>query len=196
MPGLWVTVIAAVDFADGIFVSLLRGLAGPVSILRVVVLDPEAHIVEVTKLELSSGAALLCSAAIPLRGLGIAARYALAKVVKVREPLLSVSKALRCRQPIPVRSFGFAGGDSFSFLIHEAEVVLCPGQIPIGGALAPFKRAGEVASARTPEAQIGQGIHVPQLCRRTLPACGLRDRIADAQYRLEFVTRQVGALGR
>ena len=27
-------------------------------------------------------------------------------------------------------------------------------------------------------------------------AAGLRDRIADAQYRLEFVTRQVGALGR
>jgi hypothetical protein len=27
-------------------------------------------------------------------------------------------------------------------------------------------------------------------------AAGLRDRIADAQYRLEFVTRQVSALGR
>ena len=45
--------------------SLLGGLAGPVSILRVVVLDAEAHIVEVTKLELSPGAALLRSAAIP-----------------------------------------------------------------------------------------------------------------------------------
>lgn len=64
MVGLWVTVIAAVDFAEGIFVSLLCGHASPVSILRVVVLDAEAHIVEVTKLELSPGAALLRSAAI------------------------------------------------------------------------------------------------------------------------------------
>ena len=44
---LWITVIAAVEFAKGIFVSLLCGHAGPVSILRVVVLDSEAHIVEV-----------------------------------------------------------------------------------------------------------------------------------------------------
>jgi len=39
--GLWITVIAAVDFAEGILVSLLGGLAGPVSILRVVVLREE-----------------------------------------------------------------------------------------------------------------------------------------------------------
>jgi len=63
--GLWVTVIAAVDFADGIFVSLLCGHASPMSILRVVLLDAEAHIVEVTKLKLSPGAALLRSAPIP-----------------------------------------------------------------------------------------------------------------------------------
>ena len=99
---LWVAVIAPHDFADGIFVSLLRGLAGPVSILRVVVLDAEAHIVEVSKLELSPGAALLRGAAIPLRGLGIVARYALAKLVKVGEPLLRLCKSLRCCEPIPV----------------------------------------------------------------------------------------------
>ena len=102
MFALRVAVIAAVDFAHRIFVSLLCGLAGPVSILRVVVLDAEAHIVEVSKLELSSGAALLRGAAIPLRGLGIVARYALAKLVKVGEPLLRLCKSLRCCEPIPV----------------------------------------------------------------------------------------------
>ena len=64
MVGLRVAVIAAFDFAERIFVSLLCGHASPVSIVRVVVLDAEAHIVEVTKLELSPGAALIRSAAI------------------------------------------------------------------------------------------------------------------------------------
>ena len=87
---LWVTVSAAVDFADGIFVSLLCGHAGPVSILRVIVLDAQSHIVEVTKLELSRGVALLRRAAIPERGLHIVARHAVSKIVKVCQPLLSI----------------------------------------------------------------------------------------------------------
>ena len=94
------------DFAHSIFVSLLCGHAGPVSILCVVLLDAEAHVVEVSKLELRPGAALLRSSAIPFCGMGIVARYALAKVVKVSEPLLRVRKSLRRCQSIPVRGFG------------------------------------------------------------------------------------------
>ncbi len=73
-----------------------------------------------------------------------------------------------------MHGFGIAWGHSFSFLKHEAEVVLCPGQFPVGGALAPFKGTGQVARGVTTEAQIGLGIDVALVRGRTLPACSLR----------------------
>ena len=70
--GLWVAILAALEFAECLFVALESGLAGPVAGLGVVVLDPLAEAVEMAELELGFGVALIRGLAIPSSSLRIA----------------------------------------------------------------------------------------------------------------------------
>ena len=72
--GLWIAVFAALEFAKCLLVALEGGLSNPVSRLGVVVLDALAGGVEMPKLELGFGVAMIGGLAIPRGGLRIAER--------------------------------------------------------------------------------------------------------------------------
>ena len=80
---LWVAVLAALEFAECLFVALKGGLTSPVAGLGVVVLDALADGVEVAELELGFGVAVIGGFAIPRGGLRVAEWDALAEVVEV-----------------------------------------------------------------------------------------------------------------
>src|SRR5580698_11664990 len=106
--GLWIAVLATLEFADCLFVALKGGLTGPVAGLGVVVLDALAEGVEVAELKLGFGVAVIGCLAIPRGGLRVAEGNALANVVKVSQFLLGFGKVLVGGQAIPVGSFGVA----------------------------------------------------------------------------------------
>ncbi len=105
----------------------------------------------------------------PRGGLCVAKWDALAGVVEVGQLLLGFGKVLGGGQAIPVCSFGVALRDAFSFAIHEAEVVLCPGEVTVGGALAPGEGFWEVVVCVVAEAEVGLRVGVALLGGLALP---------------------------
>ena len=96
-------------------------------------------------------------------------------------------------QAIPVGSFGVALRDAFPFAIHEAEVVLRPGEVTVGGALAPGESFREVVGRVVAEAEIGLRVGVALLGGLALPVGGLgvvlRQALTRVVHRAEEVLR-------
>jgi hypothetical protein len=166
---LWVAVLSAFEFAECLFVALKSGLTNPMAGLGVVVLDTLADCVEVAKLELGFGVAMIGGPAIPRGGLRVAEWDALPGVIEVGQLLLGFGKVLGCGQTIPMGSFGVALRDPFSFAIHEAEVVLRPREAAMGGALAPRESFSEVVGCIVAKTQVGLRIGVALLGCLALP---------------------------
>ena len=80
--GLRVAVLAALDLAKSLFVSLESGLPGPVPVLNIVELQTQAHLVKVSELELGFGVAVFCGFPVPAGRLHKAEWHALTKVVE------------------------------------------------------------------------------------------------------------------
>ena len=80
---LWVAVLAALQFAQCLFVALKSSLTNPVAGLSVIMLYPLANCVEVAKLELRFCIALISGLAVPRGSLSVAERDALTHVVEV-----------------------------------------------------------------------------------------------------------------
>lgn len=85
--------------------------------------------------------------------------------------------------------------DPFPFAIHEAQVVLRPGEVTVSSALAPCESFNKVIVGVVAEAEVGLGVGVALLCGFALPIGGLGVVLWQAPTRVVQGAEEVLRLG-